>query len=96
MKVKEYAQLIGRSEQFVRVACQQGQIRAIVNKHKSRNSYEILEGNYEQENNQEGDQMGVIRSVGDRNLRNLWRWLVETYRGDIRSLDADGNNQHLG
>ena len=91
MKVKEYARLIGRSEQFVRVACQQGQIKAIVNKHKSRNSYEILEGNYEQENNQEGYQMGDVCGIGDRNLRNLWRWLVEVNRGHIGSLD-DGDN----
>lgn len=43
MRVKDYARLIGRSEQFVRVACQQGQIKAIVIKHKSRHEYEILE-----------------------------------------------------
>ena len=50
MRVKDYAKLIGRSEQFVRIACQQGQIPCIVIKHKKRHVYEILEGgNYEQE-----------------------------------------------
>ena len=44
MKVKDYAKLIGRSPQFVRLACQQGQIRAIVIEHDSRHEYEILEG----------------------------------------------------
>ena len=43
MKVKDYAKLINRSEQFVRIACQQGQIPCIVIKHKKRHVYEILE-----------------------------------------------------
>lgn len=60
MTVKEYAQLIGRSEQFVRLACQQGQIRAIVIKHKSRHTYEILEVNNDtqKQSNQKQDNLG--------------------------------------
>lgn len=68
MKVKEYAKLIGRSKQFVRVACQQGQIKAIVLKHDSRHEYEILEG-INETNNQSNKVVsmdcGVLRSVHD-------------------------------
>ena len=41
MKPAEYAKLIGRSTQFVRLACQQGQIKCIVVKHKKRHEYWI-------------------------------------------------------
>lgn len=42
MRVEDYARLIGRSPQFVRLACQQKQIPCIVLTHKKRRSYEIL------------------------------------------------------
>ncbi len=58
MRVKDYAKLIGRSEQFVRVACQQGQIKAIVIKHNSRHEYEILE--VPNENNQNNSICSIV------------------------------------
>ena len=59
MRVKDYAKLIGRSEQFVRLACQQNQIPCIVLTHKKRRTYEILEEtNEKKESNQKQNYLG--------------------------------------
>ena len=64
MKPAEYAKLIGRSAHFVRLACQQGQIKSIVITHNKRHEYEILEGErYEQETQKEMHQSSGHLSV---------------------------------
>lgn len=64
MKPAEYAKLIGRSAHFVRLACQQGQIKAIVITHGKRHEYEILEGErYEQETEKQNHQGAADLSV---------------------------------
>lgn len=55
MKPAEYAKKIGRSEHFVRLACQQGQIPCIVVTHKKRHEYEILEGEENEKNGKAGN-----------------------------------------
>ena len=70
MKVKDYARLIGRSPQFVRTACLQGKIKAIVIEHDARHEYEILEGS-SYEDNQKGSEVVTVCGVGDRALDNL-------------------------
>lgn len=64
MKPVEYAKLIGRSAHFVRLACQQGQIKSIVITHNKRHEYEILEGrHYEQETEKQNHQGTADLSV---------------------------------
>ena len=59
MRVEDYAKLIGRSPQFVRLACQQKQIPCIVLTHKKRRTYEILEVNNEKkESDQKQNHLG--------------------------------------
>ena len=70
MKPAEYAKLIGRSAQFVRLACQQGQIPCIVVKHTKRHEYEILERRHD-EKSKESDTGCAVRSVVRGDLDDL-------------------------
>lgn len=63
MKPEEYAKLIGRSAHFVRLACQQGQIKSIVITHGKRHEYEILEGRHYETSNETSDQVVPVGGV---------------------------------